>query len=211
MDPKVETLLDGIFLSIDLDYWAHRPDLLGGVERAKMSFRDFYACLLALRIPIPVLSMHDDMLELVNRSRCSQIVNVDFHDDLVVRPDLWKDDLKITEGSWLTFVKDRDKKQLIWCYPCDGSLTRVDVLWRVGRCDEQPLWEEPQRTDWGKITAEKGVETIDWGKVRQSAISLSLRWLSNGPVAEFIFSLLLPSMEPERANAILRNYHAIYR
>lgn len=99
--------MDKIFLSIDIDFWAHRTDC--NVFDAEDVLDSIAVKARAALIPLSCVSNHNQMLKLVNRSGANTLINYDAHTDLA---DIECDEFNC--GTWVGYVEWANKGKYIW-------------------------------------------------------------------------------------------------
>jgi len=98
--------MNDIYLSIDLDYWRY-------LTNPNESSFDLLNVLSSINIDTTVVNSHEKLLASVNNSKCTTLINVDFHSDLADD----NPELEFNEGTWVNFVKWQTIGNYIWMYP----------------------------------------------------------------------------------------------
>lgn len=132
------------FLSVDIDFFNDEDETV--LRRYLDKLTDFAH---ERGIPISSVTNHQQMLDLVNNSGATGLVNVDYHSDLA------SDDVKEFEcGTWVTYVEERQKKHYHWIHSglshegdCNG-----DKLLFSDNSDIVNQQRVGRNTGWGKVT-----------------------------------------------------------
>lgn len=97
-----------IFLSIDVDYFE-------GDE--EVNLEDVADIVLTRVHNVSFVTNHQQMLNFVNRTDCTALINIDAHSDLV---EIYKNQYEmplLSCGSWASFVKQKRGMDFWWIYP----------------------------------------------------------------------------------------------
>ena len=121
-----QTLLEQeqTYLSIDLDYWRDKVFPNPFIEKAVR---------LAKWLPHVVVADHAEMIHAINKLRCPQVVNVDYHSDLpeAGAPD---EEVPLECGTWGLFVEG-PRRCFAWSYPHSRVIVGSDNNSSSGFCN----------------------------------------------------------------------------
>ena len=181
------------YLSIDLDYWCDDA----GSSRINSFFDQLLNETKVQKLYL--VSSHEMLLSHIDSCDCVDLINVDFHSDLAddakcaeyIRP------LKLNEGTWVNFVKWKNRKQFNWYHPHPNKFS-LDF----GYCHAtiNPFLDNKlANTGWKKVVKTKGhlKDGIPWNKVAAVGIAISYPWLLRGAQRhpfETVYSSVLPSL-----------------
>lgn len=152
-----------VFLSIDLDYFCR-----GRRHQCDAFFKKVYA----LGLPIHAAYEHDHLLDVINSSRCTTLINVDWHSDLCDPPGGGWESSDLNEGTWGNFVLWRANGTFIWRYP---SLCCLQT--GVGYCHDYENPFEVPVSGWAQTRKRQGVAGIPWGSIKAVGVCLSPVWI----------------------------------
>lgn len=162
-------MLRDTYLSIDLDYWMHSESNV---------MYSYLTKIINMGLPIDVVKYHNEILEYINnRDEITRVLNMDFHSDI---GDLHLDECnerQFNEGTWVNYVNLTKKKEYIWYYPDDSSLTQ-----HTGYChiEDNPFESYfPLTYGWNKIKKRKGTPSrFNLLRVSRVGICVSPNWLN---------------------------------
>lgn len=154
-----------IYMSVDLDYWANKDGI-----QDKEGFIKFYSKLKSLNLPIFYTKYHDGILEDLNNKKVDKILQIDYHNDIVMEPVY---PLELNEGTWAAFYQYKKDAIFEWRYPSKKEC--FDDGW--GICDGDG-WK-PKKMGYKKASRRQGLYNIEWNKVSYISISLSPNWCSS--------------------------------
>jgi hypothetical protein len=157
-----------VFLSIDLDYWAH-----GRKHQCDVFFKKVYA----LGLPIHAAYEHDHLLDVINSSQCTTLINVDFHSDLCDTPAEGWELSDLNEGTWGNFVSWRERGTFIWRYPSSLCLKPGN-----GYCHNDVNPFEKPASGWREARKRQGVAGIPWDSIKAVGVCLSPDWIGRTSV-----------------------------
>lgn len=192
-------------LSIDLDYWANYP-----VKGAyPISPGTFFKRVFALEVPIRVYMYHQEVVPQINRSKCTRLINMDYHSDWSRGSPRNHQSLGDTiphEGNWADWIKWRKQGEFIWLPPHPDC-----VLLGFGRCDQnrREPWppEKVMKTsnEWKQV---KFVlcpwKSINWKGITDISVVVSPDYLHPEPlIKDGIFDQL--RIDVPEAKSIIEN------
>lgn len=178
------------YLSIDLDYW--------GFERnSRSQCTGFINRLLFRRLPILVVRDHHQILEDVNKSGCSRIEHIDYHADLVEEPRLAErytayhlNTPVLNCGTWLNFVKWKNRGKVIWRYPSEHCFRSQNRGW--GSCYQFVDPFKYNVSGWKKTAHRCGLDKLPWKDITRVGIAISSDyWHDEGETYEGVLPRLL--------------------
>lgn len=169
-----------VYLSIDLDYWNGQRSR--GINR-------FFSRVFDLRLPIFVVPSHDQLLEHINsHPECDCLINVDYHSDVVDRVESKSQRNELTEGSWVSFVRWRNRASYVWRYPDEMCRSHNEGYCHLDAPGKNPF-ENPRVSGWREAREIRGVRGLPWDSVIAVGVSLSPIWLFKSPVARVVGGL----------------------
>jgi len=186
--------MSATYLSVDLDYW-------GFGRNSRSLCTKFFNKLFSLGVPILVVQAHHHMLDDVNRSRCRRIEHIDYHSDLVDWPNMVKklqgfgggDRLRLNCGTWLNYVKWRDKGEIVWRYPsshCMDGANENRVGWGMCHAVMSPF-KHPV-SGWANVEHKLGLRGFPWHDVAKVGVAISEEyWHDDGETYESVLPRLL--------------------
>ncbi len=156
------------FLSVDLDYWS------ASTERSLLGF---FGHVFDLKLPIFVAPFHDQLLDHIDEHPCDQLINVDFHSDLIelAAPAEDLDLEELGEGNWTNFVTWKQTGHFVWRYPSERLMTE-------GLCHARRNPFDERASGWRSVTMTRGLSHIPWKTVQALGVCLSSDWLKGAPV-----------------------------
>jgi len=159
----------GTYLSIDLDYWQNDADELAAIR--------FLHKILGLRVPKVIFHEHDSLLEFVNESGCSKLINVDYHSDFANFGNIHEMETEGCNcGTWVDFAEPL--KTFEWRYPSYYRCFKRGE----GRCDryqaQQPsvqtrCWSRGKGLRGLEVAHKEGVKGIRTDAVKAVGIAIS--------------------------------------
>lgn len=173
------------YLSIDIDFWKKHCDyshLRSFLELAKGSSPN-----------ISIVDSHESLKDHVNRSGCTNLINVDYHSDIYdVKTPRWGRDSespfekKYNCGTWVNFVKFRYRGNFTWIHPHihDRGIQYgyCHVETRRNFMTVNPFFN-PKIAEWNnsfKIATKNPEENINWNDIGAIGIAFSYAWLKEG-------------------------------
>jgi len=156
------------YLSLDVDFWNDRSydELRDVMERVKR--------LQKKGLELRIVDSHDRLVPHANRFKCTEVVNVDAHSD-IVNFDRNGGELKLNCGTWANFLKVR--KNFHWIYPKGRKMKSALCHWP--QTDEYSPFVDPARAGWENTTKE-AVDEFPMGLMRNNAaigIAISFEYL----------------------------------
>jgi len=175
------------YLSVDLDYW-------GFSRNAKSLCTRFFNKVFSLNVPILIVRSHHNILDDVNTSGCKRIEHVDYHSDLAdwnkpVRSlgRIPRTRMRLTCGTWLSYVKWRDKGEVIWRYPSPHCLH-----FNSGYCHDILSPFEYPVSGWNKTNLKQGLSHLPWDDIKKVGVAISEDfWFDDGNTYETVLPKLL--------------------
>ena len=156
------------YLSIDLDYWNENRDyknLRNILSFAKNSCPN-----------IRIVDSHEEIIDHVNNSRCTNIINLDYHSDISDFDD--NNSTYLNCGTWANYISFRFKGTYTWLHPHISERTIDEGYCHV---NFNPF-EVPRVSGWNEVIKECTLSPekyIDWGDIRAVGIAFSYEWLRN--------------------------------
>jgi hypothetical protein len=157
------------YLSIDLDFW--------NVYR---NYKHLYKFLTLAKNSCPnirIVDSHEEIIEHVNVSRCTNLINVDFHSDISDHHGGNRDHLNC--GTWVNYINLRFRGNYTWIHP---HLDEEDIAEGYCHVNLNPF-EVPRVSGWNKvikIATHSPERKIDWGDISGIGIAFSYAWLRKG-------------------------------
>ena len=154
------------YLSIDFDYWS-----FGTAENYQHMIN--YSKLILENVPqIDFVVHHRDIIKYINSGNYDKIINVDYHADLCdCFNNKKREGIKLNDGTWGNFIKDRSNKEFLWIYPDKSCYHPFDLFRSAGRCDSKknPFGRnckeicgyQKASTSYRKLPKEKELKTIE--------------------------------------------------
>ena len=181
-----------IYLSVDLDFWnqgSHRFKHLDRFMRQIVSHID--------PREIGIFDSHEEILDHVNGSGCLEVVNVDWHSDLVNINDpvvaTWESWQSLNCGSWVNFVEFQNRGKFTWIHPykikASGS-GHGGYCHRPYKETHNPFVRQ-ELTDWlivEDVASRVPEEVIDWDRVTHVGIVFSYDWVEYS-LEKYIYSI----------------------
>jgi len=170
---------NGIYLSIDLDYWCDKKD-------PNKSAYNFLKEIAKLNKEIVVVNSHERLVEHINDSKCNTLINVDYHSDLadgfyknkyLVKTKIGEE-VPFQEGTWGNFIKWQKHGTFVWVYPSFSKCVKFEA----GLChfgDEDPFvkkctnWNNTKRYAFCKNILKDNI----YSKIKAIGICTSACWL----------------------------------
>lgn len=201
------TNMHDTYLSIDLDYWDciawNSKKSYNLINREKL-----FNKINKLNIPINVVWDHHNLLPLINKSNCTNIINVDFHSDLPAKGYNKLTNVRLNEGTFFLFVKFKKNKKYKWIMPYrDVGFIRTGE----GRCDYYDGKDERDDPFNNKYWAYKQVQKttntkIDLSNVKEVGVSISPNWITMES-HKFIRDYLFDKMNKTVKNKWIKYYN----
>ncbi len=156
------------FLSVDLDFWS------ASTERSLIGF---FGHVFSLNLPIFVAPFHDQLLNHIDDHPCDQLINVDFHSDIVelAAPAEDLDLEELGEGNWANFVTWKQTGHFVWRYPREDRIHDgyTHSLYNPFKGDH---------SGWRSTRMVRGLGRLPWASIRAIGVCLSSNWLNGAPV-----------------------------
>jgi len=159
--------MQGVYLSIDLDYWvftaAHWPvapflKMLRRVSAPPAKWR--------------VVTLHHRLLPHINRSLARTLINLDWHDDIADLDDGHLPELN--DGTWVTHVRWRREGRFEWIPPTQACARGETGSRCFAGLGPDPFLVYPQWKRCSKSTTAR----IPWERVVDVGIAISPDWSS---------------------------------
>jgi hypothetical protein len=188
------------YLSVDIDYW----------DKAKQraACTRFIRKVLGLGVPTLVVLSHEELLGDANRSKCTRIEHVDYHSDVADWPESPCDcslhpcphNLRVDEGTWLSFVKWRKRGELLWRFP---TWKCYKSGWGTCHGIRDPFREDC--SEWAEIGLKQGVRGIPWHDVARVGIAISYHYWGEREAYRGVLAHLLGTETFDKALKIARD------
>ena len=167
-----------IYVSIDLDFWNNRRDMA----------HEYQFLVKALSyVPksrIHVMDSHENMLKSVNASGCDELINIDWHSDISNRfdPNFKNDPMyhKINCGTWVNFVKWRNKGKYTWIHPYAAEFRAERGYCHAPVLSEHNPFLHPELGGWLIANQKRNKNPFDiipWSFVDSIGIAFSYDWI----------------------------------
>jgi len=151
-----------VYLSIDLDFWAHSQ---------RQHCNAFFEKVFALRLPIFAVCEHHHLLPTM--AGCFDVLyNVDWHSDLCDPPEEGWIKSQLNEGTWGNYVPWRKQGTFIWRYPRPCCLHIG-----TGYCHSDVNPFEKPVSGWKHTQKHQGTAGIPWDDIKAVGVCLSPAWI----------------------------------
>lgn len=164
------------YLSVDLDYWnkaAFEPALLDAVFDTGLP-------------AVVALDHHDLLPHVASFPALTQLVNVDYHSDLMSSPE------PLHIGNWVNHVPWRGGADYLWALP---RLNDYHLKWGCCHVGENPFLDTVRLTGWRSADRREGYDLDELlPRVAAAGICVSPNYLDDGSHASAALRRLLLRM-----------------
>jgi hypothetical protein len=155
------------YLSLDVDFWNNRDyeELREVMERVKRLQRRGKDLL--------IVDRHHKLVPHANKYRCTEVINVDAHSDIVNSDSQFRCDgtkLKLNCGTWANYLKVRQKFR--WMFPKGHKMK--DGLCHWPQTNEFSPFTDPSIAGWKEVTKEPVDEFPMDLMLRKAAIGIAI-------------------------------------
>lgn len=173
------------YLSIDIDYW----DLAETTLEAKDLFRKIFR----LGVPLVIVDDHQDLIEFVNKSAATKVINVDYHSDYANLTEKEFEELVPNCGTWIDYIKCLEKFE--WRYPSFSRCFKD----KEGRCEgwsnyginaAMRFWKAGVSRRGHTVIHKQGVKNLPYSQIVAVGVAVSSEYWNNRKIENDIYKYL---------------------